>query len=109
MARNRIVVAGLQRFRCDCCACVHSYIVASFCSQALSLHLIEGIIDQVDGTMQVSWVQPRILTLPQVSGGRVVNNVCKLSCSPVNKVLIRLNAEHVVMHAARRLRACLHA
>jgi 26S proteasome regulatory subunit N9 len=36
--------------------------------KALSLHLIEGIIDQVDGTMQVSWVQPRILTLPQIEG-----------------------------------------
>lgn len=35
-------------------------------AQTLALHLIEGVIDQVDGTVQVSWVQPRILTLPQV-------------------------------------------
>ena len=34
--------------------------------QTLALHLIEGVIDQVDGSVQVSWVQPRILTLPQV-------------------------------------------
>lgn len=34
--------------------------------QTLALHLIEGVIDQVDGSVQVSWVQPRILILPQV-------------------------------------------
>lgn len=36
--------------------------------KALSLHLIEGKIDQVSGIVQVSWVQPRIMTLPQVEG-----------------------------------------
>lgn len=36
--------------------------------KTLSLHLIEGIIDQVDGHVQVSWVQPRVLTLPQIQG-----------------------------------------
>ncbi|GAB4817025.1 hypothetical protein N2152v2_004071 [Parachlorella kessleri] len=36
--------------------------------KTLALHLIEGVIDQVEGTVQVSWVQPRILTMPQVSG-----------------------------------------
>lgn len=36
--------------------------------KALSLHLIEGIIDQVEGYVQVSWVQPRILTKPQIQG-----------------------------------------
>ncbi|KAI7844347.1 hypothetical protein COHA_002145 [Chlorella ohadii] len=34
--------------------------------KTLALHLIEGVIDQVDGSVQVSWVQPRILTLPQI-------------------------------------------
>ena len=36
--------------------------------QTLALHLIEGVIDQVEGSVQVSWVQPRILTMPQVRG-----------------------------------------
>ncbi|KAI3438613.1 hypothetical protein D9Q98_001036 [Chlorella vulgaris] len=38
--------------------------------KALALHLVEGVIDQVDGSVQVSWVQPRILTLPQINGLR---------------------------------------
>lgn len=36
--------------------------------KALSLHLIEGSIDQVDGTVSVSWVQSRVLTAPQLAG-----------------------------------------
>eukprot|EP00891_Asterochloris_glomerata_P005712 jgi/Astpho2/5712/Aster-02950 len=36
--------------------------------KTLSLHLIEGVIDQVAGNVQVTWVQPRVLTMPQVSG-----------------------------------------
>jgi hypothetical protein len=36
--------------------------------KALSLHLIEGSIDQVDGTAAISWVQSRVLTKPQVAG-----------------------------------------
>eukprot|EP00884_Botryococcus_braunii_P006375 jgi/Botrbrau1/15739/Bobra.4_1s0107.1 len=35
--------------------------------KTLSLHLIEGVIDQVDNIVQVSWVQPRVLTLPQAA------------------------------------------
>lgn len=35
--------------------------------KSLSLHLIEGVIDQVDGNVKVSWVQPRVLTNPQIS------------------------------------------
>lgn len=33
----------------------------------MQVHLIEGIIDQVDSTVQVSWVQPKVLTLPQIT------------------------------------------
>mmetsp|Transcript_18359 Transcript_18359/g.51454 ORF Transcript_18359/g.51454 Transcript_18359/m.51454 type:complete len:389 (-) Transcript_18359:270-1436(-) len=36
--------------------------------KALSKHLIEGIIDQVEGTVRISWVQPSVLTLPQIVG-----------------------------------------
>ncbi|KAI8474163.1 MAG: 26S proteasome regulatory subunit [Monoraphidium minutum] len=36
--------------------------------KALSLHLIEGSIDQVDGTVAVSWVQSRVLTAKQLGG-----------------------------------------
>lgn len=32
----------------------------------MQVHLIEGIIDQVEGNVYVSWVQPRVLGLPQV-------------------------------------------
>lgn len=38
--------------------------------KALSLHLLEGVIDQVVGTVSVSWVQPRVLTKPQIQGLR---------------------------------------
>ncbi|KAG6497711.1 26S proteasome non-ATPase regulatory subunit 13 homolog B-like [Zingiber officinale] len=34
--------------------------------KALSVHLIEGIVDQVDGTVYISWVQPRVLGIPQI-------------------------------------------
>ncbi|GAX78843.1 hypothetical protein CEUSTIGMA_g6281.t1 [Chlamydomonas eustigma] len=36
--------------------------------KALSLHLVEGSVDQVEGIVHVSWVQPRILTKPQIHG-----------------------------------------
>lgn len=36
--------------------------------KALSLKLIKGSIDQVDGTVVISWVQPRVLDQNQVGG-----------------------------------------
>lgn len=36
--------------------------------KALALHLIEGSIDQVDGTVAVTWVQSRVLTAEQLAG-----------------------------------------
>lgn len=37
---------------------------------SLQAHLVEGVIDQVDSTVQVSWVQPRVLSVPQVAALR---------------------------------------
>mmetsp|Transcript_20276 Transcript_20276/g.32862 ORF Transcript_20276/g.32862 Transcript_20276/m.32862 type:complete len:391 (-) Transcript_20276:1318-2490(-) len=34
--------------------------------KALSVHLIEGIVDQVSATVNVTWVQPRVLLKPQI-------------------------------------------
>jgi len=39
-------------------------------SPILQVHLIEGIIDEVDSTVHVSWVQPRVLGIPQVKALR---------------------------------------
>ena len=36
--------------------------------KALSLHLIEGSIDGVEEHVQVTWVQPRVLTKPEIEG-----------------------------------------
>lgn len=38
--------------------------------KSLSVHLIEGIIDQVEGSVYVSWVQPRVLGIPQIKSLR---------------------------------------
>ncbi|XP_076911743.1 26S proteasome non-ATPase regulatory subunit 13 homolog B-like, partial [Bidens hawaiensis] len=38
--------------------------------KSLSVHLIEGIIDQVEGTVYVSWVQPRVLGISQIKSLR---------------------------------------
>ncbi|PSR89269.1 26S proteasome non-ATPase regulatory subunit 13 A like, partial [Actinidia chinensis var. chinensis] len=38
--------------------------------KSLSVHLIEGIIDQVEGNVHVSWVQPRVLGIPQIKSLR---------------------------------------
>jgi 26S proteasome regulatory subunit N9 len=38
--------------------------------KALALHLVEGSIDEVDGAVEVTWVAPRVLTMPQIEGLR---------------------------------------
>ncbi|CAM8883174.1 unnamed protein product [Rhodiola kirilowii] len=38
--------------------------------KCLSVHLIEGIIDQVEGTVYISWEQPRVLGIPQIKSLR---------------------------------------
>ncbi|XP_010518936.1 PREDICTED: 26S proteasome non-ATPase regulatory subunit 13 homolog B-like [Tarenaya hassleriana] len=38
--------------------------------RSLSVHLMEGIIDEVEGTVHVSWVQPRVLGIPQIKSLR---------------------------------------
>eukprot|EP00262_Sarcandra_glabra_P021882 TRINITY_DN942_c0_g1_i1.p1 TRINITY_DN942_c0_g1~~TRINITY_DN942_c0_g1_i1.p1 ORF type:complete len:387 (+),score=63.65 TRINITY_DN942_c0_g1_i1:236-1396(+) len=38
--------------------------------KSLSVHLIEGIIDEVEGTVHVSWVQPRVLGMVQIKSLR---------------------------------------
>eukprot|EP00249_Psilotum_nudum_P018257 c26716_g1_i1 orf=575-1735(-) len=44
--------------------------VESLLMKSLSVHLVEGVIDQVDGTVHVSWVQPRVLGIPQITALR---------------------------------------
>ncbi|KAI3690188.1 hypothetical protein L2E82_48163 [Cichorium intybus] len=58
--------------------------------KSLSVHLIEGIIDQVDGTVHVSWVQPRVLGVAQIKSlrDRLDNWVGK-----VHTALISVEAE----------------
>ena len=34
--------------------------------KAMALHLIEGTIDQVGGTVSIFWIAPRVLTLPEI-------------------------------------------
>jgi len=38
--------------------------------KAMALHLIEGVIDQVEGAVAVTWVAPRVLTMPEVDALR---------------------------------------
>ncbi|KAK9816790.1 hypothetical protein WJX72_005132 [[Myrmecia] bisecta] len=54
--------------------------------KTLSLHLIEGVIDQVAGSVQVGWVQPRVLTLPQASNlkGRLDAWITKVNAAALN-------------------------
>lgn len=36
----------------------------------MQVHLIESIVDQVKGTVYVSWVQPRVLVIPHIKSLR---------------------------------------
>ncbi|KAM7507257.1 hypothetical protein LguiA_017710 [Lonicera macranthoides] len=58
--------------------------------KSLSVHLIEGIIDQVEATVHVSWVQPRVLGIPQIKSlqDRLENWVGK-----VHTALLSVEAE----------------
>ncbi|KAG2487135.1 hypothetical protein HYH03_014248 [Edaphochlamys debaryana] len=65
--------------------------------KALALHLIEGVIDEVAGTVEVRWVTPRILTPEQLRGlkGRLDGWVGKVAA-----VAASLESESVGMVAA---------
>lgn len=49
--------------------------------KALSLKLVKGSIDQVEGKVAITWVQPRVLTLDQISSmkGRLDDWTCIVS------------------------------
>uniref|UniRef100_A0A7S2CM25 PCI domain-containing protein n=1 Tax=Haptolina brevifila TaxID=156173 RepID=A0A7S2CM25_9EUKA len=58
--------------------------------RALSLKLIRGVIDQVDGTLRVTWVQPRVLQSAQI---RLMSERLQTWCGTVNKTLVFLENE----------------
>jgi len=58
--------------------------------RALSLKLIRGLIDQVDGTLRVTWVQPRVLQSSQVN---VMKDRLQTWCGTVSKTLSFLENE----------------
>ena len=35
--------------------------------KSFSLNLVKGSIDEIDGFVDVSWVAPRVLTLPEIA------------------------------------------
>ncbi|KAF6160173.1 hypothetical protein GIB67_016609 [Kingdonia uniflora] len=58
--------------------------------KSLSVHLIEGIIDQVEGTVYVSWVQPRVLVIPQI---KALRNRLDSWLDKVHTALLSVEAE----------------
>lgn len=58
--------------------------------RALSLKLIRGVIDQVDQTLRVTWVQPRVL---QTAGIGLMSERLQTWCGTVNKTLLFLENE----------------
>jgi len=57
--------------------------------RALSLGLIKGVIDQVDQTVRVSWVQPRVLQTAQIA---LMTERLKSWCGTVNTTLTMLDS-----------------
>ena len=58
--------------------------------RALSLKLIKGLLDQVDGTLRVTWVQPRVLQTSQIN---LMKDRLQNWCGTVNKTLNFLESE----------------
>lgn len=54
------------------------------------VHLIEGIVDQVEGTVYISWVQPRVLGIPQIKS---LNNRLDSWVGKVRTALSTVEAE----------------
>jgi len=52
------------------CVILYWLIVKTEENELLQVHLIEGILDQVNGTVYVSWAQPRVLGIPQIKSLR---------------------------------------
>lgn len=57
---------------------------------SLQVHLIEGIVDQVEGTVYISWVQPRVLGIPQIKS---LNNRLDSWVGKVRTALSTVEAE----------------
>merc|ERR1712060_433964 len=57
--------------------------------RALSLGLIKGVIDQVEQTVRVSWVQPRVLQTAQIA---LMTERLKSWCGTVNTTLTMLDS-----------------
>ena len=58
--------------------------------RALSLKLIRGVLDQVDGTLRVTWVQPRVLQTAQIN---LMKERLTTWCGTVDKTLAFLETE----------------
>ena len=58
--------------------------------RALSLKLIRGVLDQVDATLRVTWVQPRVLQTSQIG---LMSERLQTWCGTVNKTLVFLENE----------------
>lgn len=63
----------------------------------MQVHLIEGIIDQVEGTVYISWVQPRVLGIPQIKSLR---NRLDSWVDKVHTALLSVEAETPDLFAA---------